>query len=203
MIDVTCAELCSLSYEPECPAGFTDRDDVRIGDVEINGVRFIVVRGTANLLNVLRDIWVRPAFTVNGYSAHKGFVSGFYKVFPDIPKQIDTEKTIVTGHSFGGAVALLLGEFLGCKVVTFGCPRTYFRFWKQPKGIIHTRYVCDDDPVPMMPRLFFEHLHEPVELCDCDDEWIDFEDHGMEIYERRVTRRLKHEDIPLVIPAVA
>lgn len=182
-----CAKLCRESYNPELPEGFIDVEDLRFGIRETETQIFVVFRGTANAANVLRDIWVRPSKTVKGYLVHKGFESGFNILFTIVKQLIAKSKKelVFTGHSFGGAVALLFAEFYNAKVITFGCPRVYFRFWKAPKEVEHKRFVCDDDPVPMIPRLFYRHLCEATVLKDKDG-GIDVKDHSISVYCKRL-----------------
>lgn len=179
-----CAALCLESYEPDLPPGFLDVGDLRFGIRETKAGTIIAVRGTANLANALRDIWVRPCRTPRGHWAHRGFVSGYER----LREVVGTPPpgAIFTGHSFGAAVALLFAEEFDAPAVTFGCPRIYLRFGKAPKHIKHTRIVCDDDPVTMVPRIFYRHLCEPITLRDEDSQLIDLADHAMAVYLQRV-----------------
>jgi pimeloyl-ACP methyl ester carboxylesterase len=179
---LACAALCVESYDDDCPPGFLDIGDLRFGIRETLHGPIVAIRGTANLGNALRDIWVRPARTPWGAWAHRGFVSGFAGLEKLLG--IPPKGAIFTGHSFGAAVALLFAEAYNAPVVTFGCPRVYLRWGKAPVHD-HTRFICDDDPVPMIPRIFYRHLCEPIILDDADG-GIDVADHAMTVYHRRL-----------------
>lgn len=198
------AHLCDLAYSDELPSGFREVGDMRYGIFEEDEDRYLVIPGTRNAKNVLRDIWVRPTRTDRGNWVHKGFHSAFEKLARVCAPQV-TPNTIVAGHSLGGAGALLFGEALGCRVITFGCPRVFLRMMPPP-NINHLRVVCDDDPIPNVPWLLFRPLpgDEIMRLADRDGQNLDFEDHGMAIYRRRIKRRYRHvQAAPAFVPAIA
>ena len=114
-------------------------DRFKIQDEEINGVRvlvardkqreFVIFRGTNNLINWMSNLKVEavPFKAVPDAQVH----SGFYEIAQSVRKKLklDQKKLItVTGHSLGGAVALLFGALLhdegyDVRVITFGAPR--------------------------------------------------------------------------------
>lgn len=179
------AILCKASYDDADPR-FTTVGDLRFGLIN----NTLVFRGTANGKNALRDVTVIPGRTRRGYLAHKGFIQAeaalwdavMARIYAEAPRDLQ-----VTGHSLGGAIALLFAEAFNLPAVTFGCPRVYFRFGTMPGYVKHTRVICDDDPVPMVPRVFYTHNTAARVLRDRDG-GIDVKDHGIDVYIRRLTK---------------
>lgn len=202
---LTAAHLCNLAYSPKLPRGFCEVGDMRYGIFEEDESRYLVIPGTRNAKNLLRDIWVRPTRTERGNWVHKGFHSAFEKLANVCANQV-TANTIAIGHSLGGDTAELFGEALGCDVITFGCARLFLRLMPTPGHFNHLRIVCDDDPVTKIPWFMFRHRPNDtiMNLPDRDGQNLDFEDHGMEIYLRRLKRRYRHvQAVPAFVPVIA
>lgn len=176
----TCFLLCENSYSDNAP-GFTTIDDLRYGVFDTEHGRIICIRGTANLENVAVDADVLPAKTCSGHWAHKGFVKAYRELCSGGMPTVKDPNVIATGHSLGGALATLLAEHTGCKLVTFGSPRVYWRFSRHPK-IDHIRIVRDDDPVPEVPKIFYSHSVEPLVMKDGDRRGLQVKDHFTEAY---------------------
>jgi len=176
-----CAQACRLSYNP-----LPDHHNVR--DLRFSFKdNILAFRGTSNKMNVRRDINVMPKRTIGGHLAHKGFVDAANELVMEVYNKtggLDRTKIVITGHSLGGAIALLFAELFNCRVITFGCPRVYCRFGSAP-SIDHVRIICDDDPVPMIPNFMFRHLHAAKVLRD-QDGGIDVEDHDIDVYIARL-----------------
>ncbi|GLS39422.1 hypothetical protein GCM10010869_50190 [Mesorhizobium tianshanense] len=125
----------------------------------------ISVRGTANKLNIRQDVevaLVKDSFL--GFLLHEGFRDDAVKVLDDMRPHLKKDHTIrVTGHSLGGAIALILTNYIyreGYKVerlVTFGQPKvtddkTNHRYKvANPDYKKITRVVREHDPVPLVP----------------------------------------------------
>lgn len=189
---LTCAELCKLVYRDDLKLdGMYDVGDLRYIVYNYQGTTIVAIRGTANEENWLRDAWAFPKPTGTGHIAHAGFVRAFNALCEGgMMDNIRKDQPIVaTGHSLGGAVATLLAAKLGCDLVTFGSPRVYFRFAAHPT-INHLRYVCDDDVVPAIPRFLYSHTCEAEVLADRDDQIISIKDHSMDVYLRRLKKRV-------------
>jgi triacylglycerol lipase len=123
-------------------------------------VQWVAVRGTANLENAAEDAdYTKVPARELGIPVHVGFVVDARAVwsfaFPRLRPGIETR---VTGHSLGGALALLLAMRLRLDglplghVITFGQPKVtteegVARFRDLPL----LRVVNHDDPVPLLP----------------------------------------------------
>lgn len=183
-----CADICHDSYGSGI--GYRDIGDLRYGIIR-DGIRTILVfRGTANIMNIIRDVRFLPTRSMRGYLVHRGFHSAVDQVYQSVCHKIPTsarQDLIITGHSLGGAMALIMAESFDCRAVTFGCPRVYWRWGNTPMGVQHHRVVCDDDPVPLVPHVLYRHLCMPTGvLHDADGSWIDASDHGIEVYCKRL-----------------
>lgn len=186
VIDI-CAEACRQSYD-DSVSGF-DVDDLRYIVQNVNGIKLIAFRGTANADNVLTDIEVIPHTTPGGHNGHGGFVDA-YKTILDSGIMLHMEETTVfTGHSLGGAIAVLFAELTGHPVITFGCPKVYTK-WGTAPVLNHIRVALDDDPVPMLPAVLYKHDCEPVTLFRTStDDGIDIEDHFIDSYIKYLDNR--------------
>jgi len=139
----------------------------------------IAIRGTANKQNIRQDVQVvLVKDSVLGVVLHKGFRDDALKVLADLKPHLKEDHTVrVTGHSLGGAIALILTNYIfreGYKVdrlVTFGQPKvtddktnhTYKIANPEYKKI--TRVVRENDPIPMVPaRPKYGHVGSAVVL---------------------------------------
>lgn len=152
------ANLCAQSYEGG--PNFYDVGDLRFGVVDCGSVVVVTFRGSDNGMNWLRDLEAIPAVSKSGRYAHHGFVSAMNTLWPEVSARLSSnicEKPVVfTGHSLGGAIAVLFAEYLQTQAVTFGCPRVWWAPEQLPV-VNHVRVVCDDDPIPKIPAIMFRH----------------------------------------------
>lgn len=142
------------------------------------------------LLNDARNLLIVPAgrlgtdFIAAGVGArmHQGFINGLAEIWDLIFERVSQEQKAserplwLTGHSLGGALALLAGwlflrRFINVhQIYTFGAPmignkEATAAFDKELKGKIF-RYVNPEDPVPQLPTLSLL----ANDFCHCDTE---------------------------------
>jgi len=174
------ALLCRQSYMGG--AEWVDVGDLRYGFFD--GV--LCFRGSSNAENWIRDFTIRPAMH-NGRLTHAGFVGAFEAlrdaILPLIPGPV-----VCIGHSLGAAIAVLFAEQLDCPAITFGCPRVWVRGFSLPVTN-HQYIICDDDPVPMIPRLLYQAFSDPIVLRDADGEIINPGDHDLDVYIQRLEQQ--------------
>jgi hypothetical protein len=116
----------------------------------------------------INDANARPALDPDLGQVHGGFEAAFQSVWPGLMQQIkswqaagklgNSPKIYVTGHSKGGALAMLAAVKLKTaklpvtQVITFGAPRVGGAdFAAKYAGIDAVRYENEDDLVPHVP----------------------------------------------------
>ncbi|KAL9550981.1 hypothetical protein MBANPS3_004483 [Mucor bainieri] len=147
---------------------------------------YVVFRGTSSIQSAITDLVLTlisypPVF---GARVHTGFYASYQAVvsdyFPVVQSQLTaypSYKVIVTGHSLGGAQALLAGMDLfqrekrltasNLEIHTAGCPRVgnpTFANYVASTGITFTRSVNQRDIVPHVPATSAGYLHPGVEV---------------------------------------
>ncbi|MDN3221526.1 lipase family protein [Pseudomonas nunensis] len=124
----------------------------------------ISVRGTQENWDKWRDADAQQVPIDGGTGkAHQGFHEGYLAVRKFVAVYLDRFRTadqrvMVCGHSLGGAIALLLAEWIrnnydkNVILYTFGSPRAGDSvFVESAKALIHHRIVNHNDPVPSVP----------------------------------------------------
>lgn len=142
------------------------------------------------LLNDARNLLIVPSgrlgtdFIAAGVGArmHQGFINGLAEIWEPVFERVSAELKAserplwLTGHSLGGALALLAGwlclrRFINVhQIYTFGAPMIGNKdataaFDRELKGKIF-RYIDTADPVPQLPTLSLL----ANEFCHCDQE---------------------------------
>lgn len=139
-----------------------------------NGVQTIAVRGTANLENALVDVDLALQFTpALNIILHQGFAAATQAIYQDVkPYLIEDMPIATTGHSLGGAVAVILAMHLAHdhyplqQVMTFGQPKvTNVAGAKAFAALPLIRVVTPHDIVPLVPPL------SPLQIKDLDIYW--------------------------------
>ena len=149
------AKLCQQSYgESSLPVQ------------TISGVVFAVVgntivfRGSESEQDWLRDFEASPVMHPQLGMVEDGFLKGMQDVFRWL-RVSGPPTPIITGHSLGGAHAVILAalytanDILWQELVTFGCPRPGYQALRNLlRGHNMTAYRNGNDVVPTVPRAF-------------------------------------------------
>jgi hypothetical protein len=136
--------------------------------------QLLAVRGTSNVENAMVDV----AFNLlpnkhTGIKIHQGFANSADYTFSKVEPLLNSGYVInTTGHSLGGAVALILAMYLDAdgydvgKVITFGQPKVTNMAGSRQYGHLDvTRVVTPKDMVPLMPPL------DPMDMMNMDIYW--------------------------------
>jgi len=130
-------------------------------DFIIIAFRGTQLHGRNGISDYLTDIQVRQHSLSNGIQVHRGFYKAFQEVFPgsgmleEIITGLSPDKPIwITGHSMGGALALLTANSIKDRpvlVYTFGSPKVGNKCFVDSLTFRHHRIVNQGDPVPTLP----------------------------------------------------
>jgi triacylglycerol lipase len=141
---------------------------------ELSKTQIISVRGTSNIENAMVDVSLKLVIDQNtGVVLHHGFAYAARQVYVELKPLLKPDYEIqITGHSLGGAVAVILAMYLDSddfnigQVVTFGQPKvTNLSGAGKLKHINVIRVVTPDDLVPLTP------LFDPLDIQNIDVYW--------------------------------
>jgi hypothetical protein len=141
---------------------------------EASKTQVISIRGTSNIENAMVDIYLQLVDDQKtGLRLHHGFSLAARKVYAQLKPLLNPGYKInTTGHSLGGAVALILAMYLDAdqfdieQVTTFGQPKvTNMTGAEKIQSINLIRVVTPSDLVPLVP------LFDPLDINNLDIYW--------------------------------
>ncbi|KPA19490.1 galactose-1-phosphate uridylyltransferase [Candidatus Magnetomorum sp. HK-1] len=132
--DAEIHSFCSENNYTDVSIGEASQLQVKFFTANKGSYQYIVIRGTSNFDNVKSDMLAAPVYdALANIWIHKGFRDASIAVFDKLqcayPKVKPTKKTIIIGHSLGGAIANILGIYLYKnnfwidRIITFGQPK--------------------------------------------------------------------------------
>ena len=152
------SQICKESYET------SDFEEANI-EVIVRGSTF-AFRGTDEAKDAIRDVRIFPLWTRELGWCPAGFLKASKRLVNKVTSVclengINHKDIVLTGHSLGGAVALITGALM-CRdeippkeIVTFGAPRA--GRLKILDGVPVTQYRYGRDIVPLVPPLMRRH----------------------------------------------
>ena len=141
---------------------------------ELTKTQFISIRGTSNIENSIIDISLKLVTDERtGLRLHQGFSFAARQVYANLQSSLEKGYTInISGHSLGGAVALILGMYLDLdeykigQITTFGQPKvSNIAGAKHINHLNITRVVTRLDLVPLVPPF------DPLDINNLDIYW--------------------------------
>ena len=186
LVSMACRDSADAYIEPVlAPAKFVeDHETDAQAVIQDHGERVtIAFRGSSSRSDWIGNMLV-PLTQVQGLSpgacAHMGFLRQYRslhnRILAHLAKTGATRVTL-TGHSLGGAIAVIaaacLPEHVSCDLITFGAPRPGNRNLSEcalKRCVTCVRVVNDRDIVPCMPpQVFgFQHVCAPFQWIKHD-----------------------------------
>lgn len=155
----------------------------------------LAIRGSNELQDWFKNFSIFPTRLKGVGLVHRGFLSSARAILPYITDKVlnaheNNYKIILTGHSYGGAVAQILQQlFLTLNIETFvvsyGAPRVWFAGAKPV--VNHLRVQIDSDPVTKMPfvlgLVFRIYKHKESYNFEVDNgNFLNINDHSVFTY---------------------
>ena len=164
------AKLADSVYDNSPLKAHITEYDIDVIYLEENKQQIIAIEGTSSINHILSDMNIFKSKDKRlNIKLHSGFAKIARKIYSSLFHIIKTRKPIViTGHSMGGAVALILGMYLqeSCyeikNIITFGQPKVTDREGAEKyKSLNLIRVVHDEDIVPSLPPITVSTLFNP------------------------------------------
>jgi len=138
-----------------------DKHGVQCYILKQNNVCVVVFRGSDEKIDWVNNFQARLIQTTYGYM-HKGFKKLWDKISKELRDNIPSGSLVYfTGHSLGGALALISSFYITHKqVVTFGSPMIIEKNYPPYLKPLHIRVVNNNDIVPRLPskKLGYTHI---------------------------------------------
>ncbi|MBC8209702.1 MAG: lipase family protein [Gammaproteobacteria bacterium] len=141
---------------------------------DVTKTQLISVRGTSNAENTMVDLSLKLTQDQHtGIRLHSGFSAASAQIYSEIKPRLKKDYVInTTGHSLGGAVALVLAMYLDAdhfrvgQVITFGQPKvTNIAGASKYQHLNVLRVVTPLDVVPLVPPF------DPLDINNLDIYW--------------------------------
>lgn len=142
---------------------------------------YIVFKGTADSTDIITDIrCIQHTTHIDGQECKVH--DGFHQAYDSVQTVVESQPfhnfvgydIVMCGHSLGGALATLCAAYISrlklsnpIHVVTFGSPRVgndKFADIFNSKVAFHYRFVHDNDIVPMVPKINYQHTKSQFRL---------------------------------------
>lgn len=202
-----------------------NKDSIKIESSLTSTTAFVVKRKTIDII-VFRGTQQVKDWAFNlipfpvpyaGRLCHAGFVAAHASIWSEIEQHIDYKKrTLICGHSLGGALAELTAAKLNGKhdnlhLITFGKPNTFFKGSKKPMTLDNQISVVNgSDAVCRVPRICYgpsnsqdmlyfsnggvDYINPSKYLRKKDRGYKDrISDHFMDGYKERLTKFLEDQ----------
>jgi hypothetical protein len=160
MIQKECAKLALAAYRDDMKGAIKIENKLTstVAYVKITPeCDYVIFRGTNSLGDWLFNMTAIPAYYNKRWS-HGGFSAAHKSVWKRISRLLSPhKKTIITGHSLGGALAELSAwacrDFTDLTMVTFGKPNVFVRGSKKVmQHETQLSYVSGSDVVTRIPK---------------------------------------------------
>jgi predicted lipase len=177
--DITLAQLAAATYscDPTWTGAGLDQS-IHACRTNEDGLVVIAFRGSIAARDWFLDFAALPirATLLNhatlGY-VHSGFLAAAMSVLPRIALAVEGKPYALTGHSLGGAIALMVGAIMADennppqRICTFGAPKVGFAKYAEALADVHVdQYRRGNDPVPSaplaLPGVAFVHARLPL-----------------------------------------
>ncbi len=149
--------------------------DTQVLITETENYTIVAFRGSSSYRDWISDgqCWRADYF---GAEVHFGFLNALEGVRLKLMDRLSRAKTplLITGHSLGGALAMLFADWLNrnghlfSAVYTFGQPRigngTFARVYNAGLRQISFRFVHEEDIVPRIPGVLLGYRHAGQEI---------------------------------------